>query len=240
MPPTLVPPVPYTVPQPVRPGDTVAVASISGPPVAERLEEGLAVLRGWGLHPVALTSVQGALLRHLGWASLHGPMVATWYFAQPSAQEGLRRLLMEPQTVTALDCADGVPVVGGVAEGVLVGGCATLLASSIGTDSCHPAAGAILFVVDVDEDVYELDRAFTQLRRSGYLDGLRGVLAGSFHGCTPERDVLRLVEDRFGDLGVPVLAGADIGHGVPLQTLPLGRAARLDVDARRLELMSVR
>ena len=300
----------YVVPPPVPAGGRVAVAAFSGPLQPERLETGLAVLRGWGLEPVLLesatavdptfdylggtdevraralqealtdpsydavllgrggygaqraldlidwdavvaaqprprhvvgfsdvTALQEALLHHLGWASLYGPLVATWYIEPERAQESLRRLLMTPDEVASIELPDAVPLVDGVAEGVLLGGCATLLASSIGTSTSVPARDGILFLEDVDEEIFRLDRIFTQLRRSGYLDGVRAVLTGTFHGCGDPDLVRRLLADRFGDLGVPVLTGADIGHGVPLQTLPIGRRARLDTAARRVDLL---
>lgn len=301
----------YVIPPPVRAGDRVAVLSPSGPPVPERLEQGLIALKEWGVEPVVLesarsesappfdylagddalrardlehaltenayaavllarggygaqralelvdwsaiakaapkprhvvgfsdaTAVLKGVARHLGWASMYGPMVATWYFAQDTAQEGLRRQLMEPDTVRGLDFPDGHTIVDGVAEGVLMGGCATLVSSCIGTDTDVPARDSILFLEDVGEPSYRLDRCLTQLRRSGYLDGIRAVLLGTFEDCGPAEDVRALLADRFGDLGVPVLAGADIGHGVALQTLPIGRRARLDVSARRLDLL---
>ncbi|KNX37543.1 S66 peptidase family protein [Luteipulveratus halotolerans] len=300
----------YVVPPPVPDGGRVAVAAFSGPLLAERLDQGLRVLRGWGLEPVLLesatavdptfdylggtdelrarvlqealtdpsydavllgrggygaqraldlidwdavlaarptprhvvgfsdvTALQEALLHHLGWASLYGPMVATWYFEQERAQESLRRLLMTPDAVAVIELPDTVPAVDGVAEGVLLGGCATLLASSIGTATSVPARDGILFLEDVDEEIFRLDRIFTQLRRSGYLDGVKAVLTGTFHGCGDADLVRRLIVDRFADLGVPVLTGADIGHGVPLQTLPIGRRARLDTGARRIDLL---
>ncbi|MDF8263260.1 S66 peptidase family protein [Luteipulveratus flavus] len=183
------------------------------------------------------TALQEALLHHLGWTSLYGPMVATWYFEQERAQQSLRQLLLAPDDVTGIDLPDAVPLVDGTAQGVVLGGCATLLSSSIGTATSVPARDAILFLEDVDEDPFRLDRVFTQLRRSGYLDGVRGVLTGTFDGCGEPEAVREVLRDRFGDLGVPVLTGADIGHGVALQTLPIGRPARLDTYTRRLDLL---
>ncbi|WP_018155604.1 S66 peptidase family protein [Demetria terragena] len=181
-----------------------------------------------------VTAIQEGALRHLGWASLHAAMPATTYFSMPRAVGSLWAQLFKPESVGVLHFADAVPVVDGVAEGVVVGGCATLIASSLATDTGLSARGAILFLEDVDEELFRLDRVFTHLRRSGYLDGVRGILTGSFEECGDPALVQKLLVDRFGDLGVPVLTGADIGHGVALQALPIGLTARLDTSQREL------
>lgn len=181
-----------------------------------------------------VTALQEAVLRHLGWTSLYAAMPATWYLLEQRAAESLRAQLFAPESARVLSFAAGDPVVDGIAEGVVLGGCATLLSSSLDTSTSVPGAGSILFLEDVDEELFRLDRVFTQLRRAGYLDGVQGILTGTFDECGDAADVRRLVADRFGDLGVPVLAGADIGHGVALQALPIGRQARLDVGERTL------
>lgn len=181
-----------------------------------------------------VTALQEAVLCRLGWTSLYAAMPATWYLQQERAAESLRAQLFTPDSARLLTFADGDPIVPGTAEGVVLGGCATLLSSSLGTDCSIPAAGSILFLEDVDEELFRLDRVFTQLRRAGYLEGVKAVLTGTFDECGAPADVRCLIVDRFGDLGVPVLAGADIGHGIALQALPIGQRARLDVDARTL------
>jgi muramoyltetrapeptide carboxypeptidase len=80
-----------------------------------------------------------------------------------------------------------------------------------------------------------MDRIITQLRRSGYLDGVAGILLGTFTGCGDDVEVM--LAERLGDLGVPVLAGADIGHGVAMQTYPIGVRARLDADRGTLTFL---
>jgi muramoyltetrapeptide carboxypeptidase len=82
-----------------------------------------------------------------------------------------------------------------------------------------------------------MDMFLTHLRRAGYLDDVRGILCGTWDGCGPPADVEALLADRLGDLGVPVLLGADIGHGVPMQPLPLGLRARLDTATATLTFL---
>jgi muramoyltetrapeptide carboxypeptidase len=179
-----------------------------------------------------VTALIEAVRTRLGWVAVYGPLVSSEMFRPgvPSF-EGLARLLTVPRKCTELVFQDTRVLVPGVAEGVTVGGTASLIASSIGTSTSVPARDGILFLEDVGEQRYRLDRVLTQLRRSGYLDGVRGVLCGTWQDCGPLEEIEELLADRLGDLGVPVLLGADIGHGVFMQSLPMGVRARLDTGA---------
>ncbi|GAB3579171.1 S66 peptidase family protein [Calidifontibacter terrae] len=181
-----------------------------------------------------VTAVLEAVLRHLQWVSLYGPMPATSYFFGEPAQRSLRGFLFgdPPQ----LHFPGGWTITPGRAEGVLVGGCLSLLVATAGSDTAVSARDALMFLEDEDETAYRLDRMFTQLRRSGYLDGVRGVLLGTWDRCDEPSLVAALLRDRFGDLEVPVLAGLDVGHGVSLQSLPIGARAVLDTDTKSLHL----
>ncbi|OLE22863.1 MAG: LD-carboxypeptidase [Catenulispora sp. 13_1_20CM_3_70_7] len=167
-----------------------------------------------------------------------GPMVACSGFWQGADEYGFRelmRLLYTPADVKQLTFPDARAVVSGAAEGLTLGGTASLLAASFGTDTSYPARDAILFLEDVDEYPFLLDRILTQIRRvEGYLDGVRGIVLGTFTECGDPELIDRLLVDRFGDLGVPVLAGANIGHNCGMQTYPIGVSARLDADAGTL------
>lgn len=185
------------------------------------------------------TAVLEAVAVQLGWASLYGPMVSITSFSRPEVFGPLRRLLFCPEEVPELRFPDAKALVPGTARGPVIGGCATLLAASLGTATSLPARDAILFIEEVDEDDYRLDRLFTQFRRCGYLDGVRGILAGTFTNCAAPEIIERLLLDRFGDLGVPIMAWADVGHGVPLQTLPLGRPVEMDADAGTLAFLDL-
>jgi muramoyltetrapeptide carboxypeptidase len=187
-----------------------------------------------------VTALLEAIAVKLGWVSLFGPMPACDGFHQGPghyAFDTLAGLLFRPGTVRELTFPGFRTVVPGVAEGTTLGGTASLLAASVGTDTSLPARGGILFLEDVDELPYRLDRIITQLRRSGYGDGVAGVLLGTFTDCGDPVHVRRMLGERLGDLGVPVLAGADIGHGVDMQTYPIGVRARLDATAGTLTLL---
>jgi muramoyltetrapeptide carboxypeptidase len=204
---------------------------------------GTGVGAGAGLPPKVLagfsdvTAILEAVAVKLGWASLFGPMPSVPGKDAHYSFGSLLRTLMRPADATGIRYPDAVTVTGGVARGVTMGGTLTLLSSSLGTPTSWPARGGILLLEDVQEEPYRLDRMLTQLRRSGYLDGVTGIVTGTFTDCGPREEVHEILAERLGDLEVPMLAWANVGHGGAFQTFPVGIAAELDADAGTLRLL---
>jgi muramoyltetrapeptide carboxypeptidase len=202
---------------------------------------------GWdslsGLQPKVLagysdvTAILEAVAAKLGWSSLLSTMVATSGVRPHYSFGSMLRTLMRPEQAMNICYPDALAIRGGCARGITLGGNLALLTSSIGTDSCLPAKGGILLIEDVDEEDYRLDRMLTQLRRSGYLAGVAAVITGTFAGCGEQSAIEEILAERLGDMGVPVLARANVGHGCPLQAFPIGVAAQLDADAGTLTLL---
>jgi muramoyltetrapeptide carboxypeptidase len=214
---------------------------------------------GAGLPPKVLagysdvTAVLEAVAVRFGWASLFSPMPAAQpprcTAAQPPRCTAIRdgaahysfgsllRTLMRPDQAMTIRYPQAVTLVPGVARGVTMGGTLSLLTSSLGTGTSRPARGGILLLEDVGEEPYRVDRMLTQLRRSGYLDGVEGIVAGRFSGCEPPELIQDILAERLGPLAVPILAWANVGHGGSFQTFPLGIAAELDADRAILRLL---
>ncbi|MEY9909897.1 muramoyltetrapeptide carboxypeptidase [Catenulispora sp. MAP12-49] len=188
-----------------------------------------------------VTALLEAIAVKLGWVSLFGPMVACSGFWQGPDEydfKELMKLLYTPSAVKRLTFPGSRALVPGTAEGLTLGGTATLIAANFGTDTSYPARDGILFLEDVDELPFRLDRVFTQFRRAtSYLEGVRGIILGTFTECGEPEHVDALLAERFGDLGVPVLAGVNIGHNCQMQTYPVGVRARLDADAGSLTFL---
>ena len=192
-----------------------------------------------------VTAVLEAVAVRFGWASLFSPMPA----AQPPRCTAIRdgaahysfgsllRTLMRPDQAMTIRYPQAVTLVPGVARGITTGGTLSLLTSSLGTGTSRPASGGILLLEDVGEEPYRVDRMLTQLRRSGYLDGVEGIVAGRFSGCEPPELIQDILAERLGPLAVPILAWANVGHGGSFQTFPLGIAAELDADRATLRLL---
>ena len=135
------------------------------------------------------------------------------------------------------------PLVPGAAEGVLYGGCLSLLVSALGTPFDIETAGTILFLEDVAAKPYQIDRMLMQLKLAGKLEGVRGIVFGEMMDCRQSADqdysledvVLRIV----GGLGIPVAFGLRSGHVSRANvSLPIGVRARLEVGSEaRLRIL---
>ncbi len=194
-----------------------------------------------------ITSLQIYLWEKFGWVSFYGPMVATNLSRGTDAPHGYdRESLMNALSGRAQEWTidlDGTSLASGEAEGVLLGGCLTLIETTLGTPWELKTEGAILVIEDRGMKPYAIDRSLTHLRQAGKFHGVAGFVLGDFPDCeVPEGDeTLREVVQRiFKPLGVPVAFGAPIGHtGRPMLTVPLGIRARLTVNeaAQRLDIL---
>jgi muramoyltetrapeptide carboxypeptidase len=135
-----------------------------------------------------------------------------------------------------------VSLTGGVAEGRLIGGNLTLLQCLLGTPYFPDLAGAILFLEDVGEDLYRIDRILAHLRLSGALRQLAGVVIGRFTDLERSNPDGALGFDEvlanyFAPLRIPVAYGFPVGHIDDQWTLPLGVLARLDANSGELDVL---
>ncbi|MBQ0911356.1 LD-carboxypeptidase [Streptomyces sp. RM99] len=184
-----------------------------------------------------ITALHEAFATRLGLVTLHGPMAAGIDFLKNArAQEHLKATLFTPETVRVI-ASGGTPLVPGRARGVTLGGCLCLLAAEVGSPHARASArGGLLCLEDVGEETYRLDRYLTQLLRAGLLDGVRGILLGSWHACEPYERLRPMLADRLGGLGVPVVEDFGFGHCEGALTIPFGVTAELDADAGTLTL----
>ena len=185
-----------------------------------------------------ITALHAAVGVRCGLGSFHGPV------ARGALSAFSRESLARATTGGGDPCGtapDARPLRGGRASGRLVGGNLALLAALVGTPYAPDLADAILVVEDVGEAVYRVDRMLRQLLLSGALAGCRAVVAGAFTEVPPSEDAVRTTDDVVAEIAeileVPCLAGIPVGHIADQWTLPLGAAAELDVDARRLAVV---
>ena len=192
------------------------------------------------------------LTRETGVVTFHGPMAR---FAMPDfSRQHFDLVLANPGTPGQLGRPRAKPdvlvpergrvvtVVAGQATGRLVGGNLTLLQSLIGTRFFPDLAGAILFLEDVGEDLYRIDRMLGHLRLAGAIESLAGVAIGhfsrmrhaTFEGALGLDEVLR---SYFEPHAIPVAHGFPIGHVPEQWTLPIGVMAALDATAGELSLL---
>jgi muramoyltetrapeptide carboxypeptidase len=184
-----------------------------------------------------VTALHQAIASRLGLVSVHGHVVDSLGTAAEPSAEQLRRLLLEPAAgIDLLSGQSAEPLVSGRSAGPLVGGNLMVLAADVGTPSSRPARGGIAVLEELNEQPYRIDRQLTQLVRSGWLDGVRGVVVGAFRDCGDPAVVAEVIRQRLTPLGVPIVTGVDLGHTHTTISVPLGAIATLDAGAGTLVL----
>ncbi len=199
-----------------------------------------------------ITALLNSINLHTGLMTFHGPIAGT-NFSEYSLDQ-YRRVLVNPAVETRIgepppfETSPGVvertnrltPIVAGTAEGRLIGGNLSLLVTLMGTPYEPDFEDAILFLEDVSEPPYSVDRMLTHLWLTGKLQRLAGVALGKFTDDDYDSNTFSMEEvlrDRFEPLGIPTLRGLMIGHVDDQTVVPVGAQARLDVDAGSLTLL---
>jgi muramoyltetrapeptide carboxypeptidase len=170
-----------------------------------------------------------------GFVTFHGPMVTKDFARADGVDFGSWRSAIEGCGSWQIGADSGAkPLIEGEAEGILYGGCLSLLVAALETPYDIQTGGTILFIEDVAAKPFQIDRMLMQLKLAGKLSDARGIVFGEMMDCrqSPDQDytleevVLRVV----GDLGIPVAFGLRSGHVSRANiTMPLGVRAKLEV-----------
>lgn len=171
-----------------------------------------------------------------GWAGFYGPMVAAGFNHGADRPSGYD-LVSFLQAVSETKSKWKIPLRGeslasGSASGRLVGGCLSMLQTTLGTGFSPNTNGAILLLEDRGMKPYQVDRALRHLQQAGMLEKVVGFLLGDFPDCDPPTRgspiVPEICAEILGPLGVPIVYGAPVGHtNRPMLTIPLGVRAKL-------------
>jgi len=176
-----------------------------------------------------LTFILTWLVQKVGMVAFHGPMLAS-LGESGDGTPGLLALLSGDRSSWNLSATEIIQP--GTAEGVIVGGCLSVVVATLGTPyQLETGSGDLLFLEDVNEKPYRIDRMLTQLRQAGKLEDLAGVVFGEMPGCVADPNeavtVRDVIQQAFADAPYPVILGLPTGHGQGAVTLPLGIRARL-------------
>ena len=183
-----------------------------------------------------LSAVLSFLSTRLGFPCLHGPMAAADLAGRfdRAALDAFARLAAGEVSPKESWGDPTFRVRGGAAEGVLSGGCLSVITALLGTPYEPDFRGALLFLEDVGEPAYRLDRMLTQWVHSGRLSGIAGILVGRMAPARGESEegILRVFHDAGQRLAVPVRYGFPAGHEGKNVALPFGVRARIDARGR--------
>lgn len=175
--------------------------------------------------------------------TFHGPVGESTF--NEFTVSWLKRAVCRAEPLGALPAGKGETLVPGSGEGRLVGGNLTLIASVLGSPFEADLDGAIMFLEDVNEDPYRVDRLLTSLVLRGFTKRLKGIVFGSLRPPKPDPEVPpgsgftmdEVVRERCQAIGVPAFSGLSFGHTLDKLTLPLGVKARLDADTKTLTVL---
>jgi len=190
-----------------------------------------------------ITVLLHGILHKTGLVGFHSPLGVSPFTEYTTLN--FKQILTNPSDNIVINCAtDDTPYVikSGVAEGELLGGTITLLNSLLGTKYDLSWKGKIVFIEDIGEEPYKIDRLLTQLHLAGKFNGVSGILLGNFKRCEasqPETSftLREVLTERLERLNVPVLAGFSFGHVNNNCTLPVGIKARLDTEYQTVTLL---
>lgn len=177
-------------------------------------------------------------LQSAGWVSIHGPVLTQLGQQPKEVAERLFHLLESPAPAPPLSGA--TTLFPGQAEGPLIGGNLSVLTRLLGTPFFPDLMGAILFLEDVGERPYRLDRMWTHLALAGVFSRLSGLALGEFTGCEESQasyrgaEVLRALAE---ETALPCAMGFQVGHGAVNLPLPLGVRVRLDATRGTLHFL---
>lgn len=198
-----------------------------------------------------VTALHHAFLQRSGLSTYHGP-VAGGDFPENTLRH-FRAVVCDapvpymvplnsPGAEEAGEVNQPLIITGGKAKGALVGGNLALLAAMTGTPFQPVFKGKLVFIEDIDESPYRIDRMLTQLLQGTDLAQAAGIALGVFAGCSPKPGMLSLslhdtLRDRLGALGIPVVYGFPFGHVAHQMTFPIGVMGEMDSSAGTLTIL---
>ena len=191
-----------------------------------------------------ITSLHISFSQFANMMSFHGPMVASclWGKNTTYTEKLYWRILTDPKPLGELPLPGNRKITiinGGKATGRLAGGNISLVAASIGTPYQIDLKGKILFLEEIDEQIYGIDRNLSQMFQSGVMKGVKGLILGDFTDCKPNKSrndftVNEIFEQYFKPLGIPILSGFPFGHSKHNAIMPVGLRVTLDADKKKL------
>ncbi len=195
-----------------------------------------------------ITGLQMAFLKKASLPSLHVNLAS---LKHEYTQDIFRQMVMEAQPVELPFETGFTPrpsvIVPGKARGMLIGGNLSLLVSLIGTGFLPSMRGKIVFIEEVNEPPYKIDRMLTQLFLTTDIDKAAGIVLGVFNKCNRENfyekpeaslSLKDIFLEKFGNMNVPVIGGFPLGHIDKMSILPLGIKIELDTDRLMLKMLT--
>lgn len=189
-----------------------------------------------------ITALQLALFRKIQLVTFSGPMAAVEMGKgiDPFTESNFWNVVTTAGSVQKIETLNCLKP--GTVEGRLLGGTLSMICALIGTPYLPDFQNAILFLEDVGEEPYRIDRKLMQLKLAGILAQVNGIVFGKFEGCDsksqdPSLTVDQVIDDVLADLDVPAVTGLRYGHVDVKHTLPIGVNAYLNANEGYLDIL---
>ena len=191
-----------------------------------------------------ITALHIAINQKSDLVTFHGPMVASDMIEGFSifSRDNLLKSIMNKEPISKISNPEGEEILtinGGIADGIIIGGNLSLIVDTIGTPYEINTMDKILFIEEIGEQPYNIDRMLNQLRLSGKLQEAKGIILGDFNNCeteNPEENLIleQIINDQIKSIGKPTIYNLQAGHCNPMLTLPFGVKVRLNADKKEL------
>lgn len=200
-----------------------------------------------------VTALHLGIFKKTGLVTFHGPVATSTY--NDFTKEYFENILLNPEAETVLTNSTSgedeniygvTTLVNGEEEGILTGGNLSIIVSLIGTEFDADTKNKIIFLEEIGEEPYRIDRMLTQMMQAGKFDEAAGVALGIFRNCESKTEnpsfeksytLMEVLQDRLGSLNIPVVYGMSFGHVKDKFTLPVGINAKLDADEQSITLI---
>ena len=185
------------------------------------------------------TSLLIPLTQCVGTVALHGPLVFELGTLAPDLLDWQVALLQSPTPLGEVPGRASDTLTPGLADGLLCGGCLSLVAATLGTPYQINTAGKLLLLEDIDEAPHRVERFLAQMAHAGVLEAAAGFVIGAATGADDAHTLpmRQIWAEALTPYGKPAVLGFPFGHVFPNYALPLGVHARLDADARTVTLL---
>lgn len=192
-----------------------------------------------------ITTLHIALNERAQLVTFHGPMAVSNFsgsYNEESYKNFVEVLSSSSKEIEIKNFSKEIGVIShGRARGVLVGGNLATLIATLGTEYDLDYRDKILFLEEIGEKTYKVDRFLNQLKKHGVWDKVQGVVLGDFKNCESDSEkdmpLLEVFEDYFKNLGKPVLYNLESGHSEPMLTLPLGALCEIDSENKSIKII---
>ena len=179
------------------------------------------------------TALLVSIIEKTGLPVIHGPTLLSLTHSRSSTIDAFINILSGPPAELVIDTA--VSLIPGQCTGILKGGNLATLSHLVGTPFQPDFNGCLLFVEDIGEPAYKIDRMLSQMKLSGLFSGLKGVVAGEFVDCDNSDYIEEILTETFEEINIPVLSGLTSGHGSSNLPLYMGMPVEMDTSARMIK-----